>query len=129
MLVGAPGVEPGPGTLKGCCAAITPYSHCVLVGTVRFELTSPRVRAEYNSRYTTCPESIKLLKSVLQNKRSSFSTRPSVCSCLLGVTYAYPSPSMSAAESPAVRLLIIATAVVFVITVAFLVANILVKSK
>lgn len=29
-LVGAPGFEPGPGTLKGCCATATPYSRLSL---------------------------------------------------------------------------------------------------
>lgn len=28
-LVGAPGLEPEPGTLKGCCAAVTPHSQSI----------------------------------------------------------------------------------------------------
>lgn len=36
-LVGAPGLEPGPGTLKGCCAAFTPCSRCSSIFAARRE--------------------------------------------------------------------------------------------
>ena len=34
-LMGAPGLEPGPGTLKGCCAAFTPCSRCSSIFAAR----------------------------------------------------------------------------------------------
>lgn len=34
-MVGAPGFKPEPGTLKGCCAVVTPYSRCNCIFAAR----------------------------------------------------------------------------------------------